>query len=72
MSAVKKPSLVRDPADWARDNGWVSELRAGRAASRLIALASEIEDDVWPGSDESRWAIELRDVARYLAPKVKP
>lgn len=58
--------LIRDPAEWARDSGWVSRVRAERAAGRLLRLAEAVELDGTLGGD---WPAELRAVAKYLAPK---
>lgn len=56
--------LTREQAEGATDEGWVSPLRAGRAAKRLQQLAEEIGS--WDGTYESRWALEIQQVAHYL------
>lgn len=61
-------NLIRDPADWARSWGWVSRLRAARAATRLRNLADDLERS--PGGEEW-WVQELLSVANYLSPKEK-
>ena len=60
------------PAEWARESGWVSRVRAERAARRLLDLADAIEGAL--GSDEednAGWPDSLRATAKYLAPKVR-
>jgi hypothetical protein len=59
----KKPSLIRDPADWARDWGWVSPVRTKRAADRLRSLAEGLRDTY---GEDDKWAGELIGVAAYL------
>lgn len=58
--------LTRDPAEWARESGWVSRIRAERAAERLTRLAFALEGQVDVTCIE-----ELHAVARYLAPKLR-
>lgn len=58
------PPLIRDPADWARDWGWVSRVRRDRAVARLRELAEAMRGTGDEGA--VAWAAELEDVARYL------
>lgn len=69
MTTTSKPNLIRDPAEWARQFGWVSGLRARRAASRLRDLAESIRNDDEGAEHHETWARELESVAKYLAPK---
>jgi hypothetical protein len=57
--------LIRDPAEWAREFGWISRRRAENMARDLFSLAGQIEgaDPPQPG-----WAKELRRIAKKLAP----
>ena len=65
-----KTPLIRDPADWAREQGWVSRLRAERAAKRLDHIAQVISDTLGDEDDLGEiWADSLIEVANYLAPK---
>ncbi len=65
MPRTMRTPLIRDPADWARDAGWVSRIRAKRAADRLRALGSTIRDALNDEGGEL-WAAELEEVAAYL------
>ncbi len=66
-----RPALIRDPADWARDCGWVSRLRAQNLAAKIDNVAAAIEgalDD--EGAD--LWVKELRQISKTLAPAKVP
>lgn len=65
----KPDKLIRDPADWARDAGWVSRIRAERAAGRLRDLASIIDGALDGDEGAAMWVAELKALATYLAPK---
>lgn len=58
--------LLRDPADWARQWGWVSRLRAERAANRLLALAEIMRDGLDADEVAEVWCQEAEAVAAYL------
>lgn len=63
--------MIRDPADWARDWGWVSRQRAVNAARKIDTVADAIEgalDD--EGAD--MWVGALRKISRDLAPAKVP
>jgi hypothetical protein len=63
--------VIRDPADWARDWGWVSRQRAVNAARKIDAVANAIEgalDD--EGAD--LWVGALRKISRDIAPSQVP
>jgi hypothetical protein len=64
--------LIRDPDDWARDHGWVSRLRAVRAANRLRHIANVIDSTLGDEAEVVEWGKALREVARYLAPVDTP
>lgn len=66
--------LTRDPAEWARDWGWVSRVRAKRAAKRLLAVAEQLDLAFGAEPDDGieAWIAELRSVAKYLAPEKVP
>lgn len=66
-------ALIRDPADWATDNGWVSRRRAVHFRKRLdnfaeVVLATLGDSD--PGAQ--MWARELRKIGREIAPDETP
>lgn len=64
--AKSSTPLIRDPADWARDAGWVSRLRADRAAKRIRDIADGIDFALDCDETGQEWVAELRAVARYL------
>lgn len=65
--------LTRDPADWARDWGWVSRVRAKRAATRLLNVAEGIENALGTDDEGAQyWVGELRSIAKYIAPAQTP
>jgi hypothetical protein len=72
-------TLTRDPADWARQWGWMSPLRAARAAARLRTLAEGIVADLGDAEMDKltrtlglpwrEWVAELESLAEYVEPK---
>jgi hypothetical protein len=68
-----KPSLFRDPADWARDHGWVSRRRAINASRKLEGIADILDGDLPRSVDDREWAArELRKIAAKIAPRTTP
>lgn len=67
-----KPSLFRDPADWAREGGWVSRRRAVNLRRKLDAIAEGIEGAMYGDEGAELWAQEIRKIASDLAPKTTP
>lgn len=73
----ERPALIRDPADWATDWGWVSRRRAQNIAAKLEELARTMEETI-PSEDPNEpdvgeiWAKYVRDIARKLAPPQTP
>jgi hypothetical protein len=66
-------ALIRDPADWATDTGWISRRRACNFRARLDELAERIIGGVGGDSDVVvDWAIELRKIGRQIAPDQTP
>ena len=62
-----RPPLFRDPADWARDWGWLSPKKAENRASELRDIARAIEGAL---DDEGAadWVRSIREVADKIDP----
>lgn len=65
-------NLIRDPAEWARDWGWVSRRRATNIAARIENVALVIEGALYGDEGAEMWAKELREIAKTLAPPMTP
>lgn len=63
--------IVRDPAEWARDWGWVSRRRAVNLAKKIDAVADAIDGSL---DDEGAavWVSELRQISKSIAPEEVP
>lgn len=74
MRPKKRTPLIRTPESWATDHGWVSRLRAKRAAARLRDLGRIIDGALNADEDEGvrMWIDELEEIAAYLAPEKTP
>ena len=69
---MAKPSLFRDPEDWARDHGWVSRRRALNARRKLDLLADAIEGALDGDEGAQDWCRYIRKIAADLAPRTTP
>jgi hypothetical protein len=64
-------SLIRDPADWARDWGWISNRRAKTLAVKLRAVNEAMEGALqgeYGTNDEGvkMWTKEIERIAKVL------
>lgn len=60
--------LIRDPHEWATDNGWVSRRRALNVAAKIDNVAHAIEGAVGDDEGAAVWIRELRRISKEIAP----
>lgn len=58
--------LIRDPADWAREAGWINRRKAENIATKLCLLALTMENAMPGDSAVVAWAKEVRQIAKLL------
>lgn len=65
---TQRSPLFRDPADWARDWGWLSPKKAENRAREVRDVADAIERTL--GDDEAAaiWCPALRKIADQIDP----
>jgi hypothetical protein len=64
-------SLIRDPADWARDWGWISNRKAKNLAAKLRAvneaMKAALEGEYGVGDEGvEMWTKEIERIAKLL------
>jgi len=65
---MKRPNLIRDPAEWAREWGWINRKQADELRAALRACARQLEWDAEEAEGEPpACSIEAR---RVLAKRV--
>ena len=69
---MAKPSLFRDPADWARDHGWISRRRALNVRRQLDQIAEGIEGAMHGDEGAMEWARDIRKIGASVAPRTTP
>jgi hypothetical protein len=67
----ERPELIRDPAGWARDWGWISPKKAANDASALRQLAQVMRGSMDGDEGVEVWARECERIARRLDPAPK-
>jgi hypothetical protein len=65
-------ALIRDPAEWATDNGWVSRRRAINIAAKIDNVAAVIDGALNDDEGAVMWVNELRRISKTLAPEKTP
>lgn len=63
--------LMRDPAEWAAESGWISPRKARNDAAKLRELATTMRDTFSDdeGGAVEFWARECERIAKRLDPR---
>jgi hypothetical protein len=63
-----KTNGIRDPAEWAREWGWISRRKALNIDLALRSLAAEIENAAEGDHAAAGWARDIRRISKRVAP----